>query len=84
MAEYFELVTADNVTLANAQTKAVYLDKQTAIQALFAEIQLAAAQHGIDSHYCRFLEFEDKIAVDYGSWSDFIGLTNVTMADLDA
>ena len=84
MAEYFELVTADNVTLANAQTKAVYLDKKVAIQALFTEVQLAAAQHSIDSRYCRFLELDNKIAVDYGAWGDFIGLTNVTIADLDA
>lgn len=82
--ETYNLLCADNIELRNATVKATYTDRKQAIQALHQEIGLACAQHNITAPiYCRFLEFKDKIAVDFGSWSDFIGLTGVSMADLD-
>lgn len=80
--EIYELVTADNITLENATVKATYTDKQDAMQALRTEILLGQSQYNMPINTpCRFIELQGKVAVDFGSWSDFIGLTGVSLAD---
>lgn len=80
----YELLCANNITLTNAEVKSTFTDKKDAIQALHTEIMLGKAEHGISVRTpCRLLQFTDKIAIDFGSWSDFVGLTNVTAADFD-
>lgn len=78
----YQLVNADNIELCSGQVKATYLDKNAAIQALFTEIRLAKAELDIDDARFRTVETENGVAVDYGCWSNFIGLTGVRLFDL--
>lgn len=77
----YKLLVADNIHLQNAEVKGVYSDKETAMRALQTEITLAKAQHGIQQGYVRFIGFPEAVAVDFGSWSDFLGLTGVSLDD---
>lgn len=81
----YKLICADNLALEGGTVKATYLSKQDAITALNTEITLARAEHHIDAPYVRFIDMgNDGVAVDFGSWSDFIGLTGVTIEDFQA
>ena len=77
----YKLLTADNIELQHAEVKGVYTDKESAMRALQTEIALAKAQHGIERGYVRFIGFPDAVAVDFGSWNDFLGLTGVSLDD---
>lgn len=78
----YKLLIADNIELRNAEVKAEYSDKAAAIQALYTEISLAATEYGVDSRYARFLGLDGAVSVDFGSWSHFVGLSDVTLDDL--
>lgn len=78
----YKLVIANNIELRNAEVKAEYEDKAQAIQALYTEIALAAAEYGVDGRYSRFTDFGDAVSVDFGSWSHFVGLTGININDL--
>ena len=77
----YELLCADNIEMKNAKVKATFTDKKQAIQALYSEIEMAKAQRHIQDGCMRFTMFDGFVSVDYGSWSDFIGLTGVTIND---
>lgn len=81
----YQLVIADNVELQGYQVKAEYEDPVTAIAALYAEARMAAAERDIEDYYWRFTDLTDlhAISIDYGSWSDFVGLIGVSLADLN-
>jgi len=85
MRAAYSLLYADNIELRDAQLKGIYANKEAAIRALHTELMLACSEYDIQPPYrFRFTELpEDRISVDFGSWSHFIGLTGVTMADLD-
>lgn len=80
----YQLVIANNVELQDYQVKAEYDDLSQAVHALYTEATLAASEHGIDHNCWRFLDLTqmNAVSIDYGSWSDFIGLIGVSMADL--
>lgn len=78
----YKILIADNIELRNAEVKAEYADKATAIQALYTEIALAAAEYGVDGRYSRFTDFGDAVSVDFGSWTHFVGLTGISINDL--
>lgn len=82
----YQLVIANNVELQGYQVKAEYDDLSQAVHALYTEATLAASEHGIKHRYWRFLELTElnAVSIDYGSWSDFVGLIGVSMADLDS
>ena len=80
----YEILTADNRELRDARVKATYATKEAAIQAFHTELRLARAEHYLPGvpRYALFEQLDDRVAIDFGSDTDFIGVTNVTVEDL--
>ena len=81
----YQLVIANNIELQGYEVKAEYDDLAQAVHALYTEAAMAASEHGIEHRFWQFADLTHMhaVAIDFGSWSDFVGLIGVSMADLE-
>ena len=79
---YELIVNGWDMTMCHGTVKATYGNKEGAIAAFHAEVEMARNERHMPRGYYRYAEHENMVVCDYGAWNDFVALTNIKLDDL--
>ena len=79
---YELIVNGWDMTMRNGKVKATYGNKEGAIAAFHAEVEMARHERHMERSCYRYEQGENMVVCDYGAWTDFVALTNIALDDL--
>lgn len=79
---YELIVNGWDMTMRHGTIKATYGNKEGAIAAFHAEVEMARTERHLPRQPYRYMQGDNMVVCDYGSWTDFVALTNVELDDL--